>query len=209
MGEKNLVTFCLEAIRSLLWLNLCILEGEEYLLFQYPSSCRWRKCVCFTIPCSGGFCGCMNKHAFFILTKPPVFSSVWLGALQPWAGWSLEPMRAAGFATQAACTSPRSKGRADRALGLPSARSPRQPVGPGEGRLPAEGLSAPPAGPDRGFGAAPSSAEEGRGRSTPGWGACKHWLVGVPGLARGSVQSDTPQSRTPQCLLSYVLVSNY
>lgn len=55
--------------------------------------------------------------------------------------------------------------------GLPSARSPQQSLGSGEGRLPAEGLSAAPPVPDRGLGAAPSSAVEGRGRTMSGRGA--------------------------------------
>lgn len=89
--------------------------------------------VCFTIPCSGGFCGCMNKHAFFILTKPCVFGSVWLGALQPWAGWSSEPTRAAGFAKQVAWTNPRSKRRADRARACLRPVHHSSPLGLGRG----------------------------------------------------------------------------
>lgn len=153
--------------------------------------------VCFTIPCSGGFCGCMNKHAFFILTKPCVFGSVWLGALQPWAGWSSEPTRAAGFAKQVARTNPRSKSRAEQTGSGPA-------FGPFSTAVPwVRGGAAAGRGPQRrAAGTRPrpwGCPELSCGRTRQDYAGARGWercLVGVPGLTRGSAEWCSPVEST-------------
>lgn len=56
-----------------------ILEGPSICYFSIPMVVGGGS-ACFGLLCPGAFCGCINKHTFFILTKPLCFwLSDWFG----------------------------------------------------------------------------------------------------------------------------------